>query len=689
MLPPVRREGLVVAGGAILAAAAVFLRAWAHPRHVLDLEGTFVSIAGRQLAHGHVRDFLGYQIDWYRGEPVVDGALSALGFLLFGDHLAAWLLVSLLWVVLGVLAAGTILRRLDNPVGAALIGVLVACGPLVLKDGLASNTVGHAATPVIVLLGMLPLLPRAARPPPGLRAGLLAGAIVGGAIWYQRTAVLAVPALLVVAGAGGRRVVFGSLLGLASFPILVLLNAALLMDVGGPRTGDGYGAVVHRALFGVEGGSVGDRAWLRALADPLGFGLQPLLNAPVPPDPSTAPSLPAKVQAWLWPVACVVGLVAACAPIRRDTLRRLALPLLALAWTAGYAMTEFEAEPTLFGLLEQKPAPAPSTSGTRYLIPCMFLWTAVLAQGLGRWWSDLPGRIVAAALAGVLAIGGLGAVRDVSRHPEATSAFATSLPFEYVGVYGRWIGPERRWHTQCDSDDPTCRAHHWRTLGATSEPSRRLREGPRIEFPIHFGDRPLPIPRQLAVLVEELQPTERERLFLAHGMGIEMARAAAGVPDADGMLELVARLRGVLRMLDPDAARAMAIGFVEHARVGSFGSIATPLGEELCAPLHGERRLCALLADVVEPAPMDEWLEKTSFLADVAASPAEEETLRLELLRGLGIRLGRVQPPGTWAGLTDGLSADRAAALQDGLAIGGRGRWRTTPSPQTPPWRHP
>jgi len=684
-----RRAGLLVGASSLLAAFAVFLRARAHPLHVLDLEGTFVSIAGRQLAHGHGRDFFGYQIDWYRGEPLVDGVLAALGFLAFGDSLMAWLWVSLLWVVLGVACVGALLRRLDNPVGALLFGVLVAAGPLLLKDGLASNTVGHAATPVLALIALLPLVRAPSQGPADWRRGALAGALMGFAIWYQRTAVLGVPALLLAGSVHGRAVLGASVAGLLSFPVLVLVNAGLLLDVGGRRAEEGFAAVVAKCLVGVEGGSTGDRSPLEALRDPMGFGIQPLLNAePRVGAPGALPRQGAltRLHGWLWPVAAVMGATAVAVSIgKRLRDPRWVLLALAVGWTLGYALTSFEAESTLFELAQQEPARAPSTSTTRYLIPSLLLWTAVVAQGLGQAWRHSAGRWVAGALGGLLVLGGaVTAASDLRPSPRAADAFASTLPFEYVGVYGHWVGPTRHLHTQCTSDDPTCRAHHLRALGAWGEPRLRVMES---------EPQGLALEEQLQVLADELDADERQRSFLAHGMGIDIARLSFSAPNGDVFVRRLQLLKGELGMMRAPDAEALSRGFAEHARVGSFMTdSATRIAALACPPGEPSPPLCPIVADAREPSTdvvqwiegLDPWARELS-----AGDPQHHQAIRHAMLRGLGTRLGRIHPPSTWEELAQPLDGAERAALLAGIATGARSRWRTAPTEQTPPWEHP
>ena len=692
-----RKQSLAVLVTWGVALTAILGRARAHPSHVLDLEGTFVAIAGRQLSQGHVRDFLGYQIDWYRGEPVIDGLLAALGFSLFGDHLMAWLLVSLIWVSLGVFAVATILRRLENPIGAVLFGALIACAPVLIKDGIASNTVGHAATPVLALLALLPLIPAPGRVPPAWKDGLLAGALMGGAIWYQRTAVLGIPALVLVASAGGRRVVASSLVGILAFPVLVSLNALLLLDVGGRRADGGFGEIIGKAFFGVEGGSTGDRAFMRSLLDPLGFGLQPLLNAVVATPPET-PELAGRVQAALWPWASIIALASvgrASGARWRDP--RWALPALAIAWTGGYAITSFEAEAGLFELLAADPTPAPSTSSTRYLIPCLFLWTAVTAQGLGQLAQGRT-RWLAGGLAGSLLVtGAMVSARDLRTDPEARDAFRMILPFDYVGVYGHWVGPTRSFHSSCTSADPICRAHHLRTLGAWQEPSLRIIEGEGHPS----------LAAQLDATAQELSTTPWQRSFIAHGMGIELAQITFSTSEDSEFLERLERMMNELRALSPADAIPMARGFAEKARVRTFMSrSATATAHLACAPLHGERLLCPILVDIQAPssdvmgwlAPHEPWLDELRRdlsvrggepMDDGATDDPVRDALRQALFRGLGSRLGSTHPPSEWPSLVEKVGEGDRDALRKGLAIGGRSRWRTRPTSDTPPWEHP
>lgn len=617
---------------------------------------------------------------------MLDGALSALGYSLFGDHLAAWLCVSLFWVALGVVAAATILRRLENPGGAVLVGLLIACGPLLLKDGLASNTVGHASTPVLALLGLLPLFPRSGRAPPGWRAGLLAGVVVGFAVWYQRTAVVAVPVLLLVASTWGRRVVLASLGGLVSFPLLVLLNAWILLDVGGRRADGQLFDVVRLALLGVEGGSTGERPWWRALADPLGFGLEPLLNAAVAGEPpATSQQLLPAVLGAVWPVLTVLGLGATLLTVRPATLRRLVFPALALGWTVGYAATSFEAEPTVFRLAEVDPPTGPTTSDARYLVPSVLLWTMVLAQGLGRWWHDLPLRWGAVALGGALAAGGLAvAARDVPPSSLARTAYAEVLPFDYVGVYGHWVGPTRRFHLSCSTRDPICRAHHLRTLGAWGEPSLRV-----------MGDLRRPaLVEQLTALVDETSAEPREAQFIAHGMGIEIANIVPTARSSEELLPHIARLHRELEEMPRGEAQALMRGLAEHAQVGQY-PLDVDAQAALCEPVFGLRTLCSMLAGHVRwegdlaawTADAGEFASKVAGGAGTTAKDVEE--IRLALLWGLGQRLGRSVPPVLWEALIAELDPVRARNLRDGLETGARGRWRSQPTVDTPAWKHP
>ena len=675
--------------GAFLAGLMVLLRGWAHPEHTLDLEGTFVAIAGRQLSQGHVADVAGYQIDWYRGEPLVDGALAALGFLAFGDHLLAWLWLTAGYVVVGALLASTLLRRLGNPVGAALFGFLLAlAAPVALHDGLASNTVGHAATPVWALLAALPLVPPEGKP--GWGRGLLGGALLGFAIWYQRTAVLAVPALAVLASVGGVRGLVGFGLGLSSFPLLVLGNAAVLQDVGGRRADDGFRAVVERSFFGVEGGNHGERNLLRQLMDPVGLGLERLLNAPAPREQLGWTRAPGRLLAQVWPLACLVGGGFVLRAGRGDRRRLLPL-LLALGWTLGYALTSFEAEPVLWDLVQSEESAAPTPSDTRYLIPSFVLWAWVLAAGLGSWRRDGPRPRLSLLLAGLLVLLGLPRIlAGLDRDPRAAAAWSASLPWEYVGVYGHWVGPTRHLHAECTRGDAICRAHHLRTLGAWGEPS----------LEVLGQDSERTVAGWYREATAELGAEGREARFVAHGMGIEIGTNAGPVVSPEDAADFVENVRDAAEDLPDEAAHALLMGVSERLRPRRWVPRAGEVLEALCASPStdaieedGERPLCASAAVFYAP---EDFVTPQRFAARLRVQASEDfdpEDAAVaipELMRGYGRLVGRQLPPDLWPA-ADGLDPALRGAWEDGLRTGGRIRWRIPEAELgvAEPWHHP
>ena len=134
--------------------AACLVRLLSHPAYFIDGEALITPTIGRELRHGHLLDAIHYQLIVYQGSLLVDGLLTGLGFLLFGDHLRAWQWLSLAYV-LGISVTGAWLLRKTGGTMAALSFLLLLAGtPFLVKDGMLAAIGGHTTGLLYALLAV-------------------------------------------------------------------------------------------------------------------------------------------------------------------------------------------------------------------------------------------------------------------------------------------------------------------------------------------------------------------------------------------------------------------------------------------------------------------------------------------------------------------------------------------------------
>ena len=276
--PGLRARSAGIAAGAVLtavAAVALLGRMFAHAAYLHDTESLMIPTVGRELLHGHTADWIHYQYEVYQGAILVDGALSALGFVLFGDQLLAWHWYSLLYLV-GIAVAGmAILRHSSGMAGALVFPMLLAAAPFLIKDGLITPMGHHATGPFFALAALAVALGGRGRGPDGsgprtLTVGraFAAGLVLGVGCWYMRTVIAAAPALALAVLPGGRRALGAAAAGFMAYPILTGINCWFFTQHVDPYTEWGFWTTL--------GASMASPRALAAAVDPVSKSMEAL-----------------------------------------------------------------------------------------------------------------------------------------------------------------------------------------------------------------------------------------------------------------------------------------------------------------------------------------------------------------------------------------------------------------------------
>lgn len=670
----------------LLPLLATWWRGFAHPVVTLDLECTFVANVGRVVRHGHLADIAAYQIDFWRGVPLIDGALAALGFLLFGDHLLAWHAVTFVYLAVTTALGMAILRRTSGDAAAVLFPILLAVAPFLVRDGLISGLAGHThALAFVMLATWLTLRAADAEERPGVPWGaVLAGAAFGLGMFYQRSVLAIAPALFVLLRPRGWRSLFAFGAGTLLLPLLMVANTAAILESGTSKGENGFLSMLRLVISGISGAP---EAWSAGkVFDVFGVGWGSILFAPEQGTLADGPRLPGSALGHLWTLVWIGGAIGAVALARRSD-RGMSVALAPLLLAGGYAiayvLAPFRVEPAVLELIASRQPLMPTVSDVRYIVPVFVLWTLVAAHTLGGLVGE-PNRAgrIARRLAWILVGGGiLLTLHDALSAGASPSVYGEVLPYRFADTYDAWDGPPPDTHLACDSDDPVDRAHHWRALGQGLVRSMEyIDPSQRPDDALDFEE---------LVAGADLGP--RAQQFVAHGMGRESAEASF-VLEQERWPDLLRALRRDAEALGPVNGEAFLVGVTDVDRLAAVGSTPEEAAAALCAPTSwGTRPLCPLLAWRA-PLHLDSRsLPNPEVVTRWAQDVDPNDAIRSEIVRGIGMRYGYLVPPSLRAeeALQPWSPADRAV-LRDGMARGGRTRWQGEgPLDQQPPWQVP
>ncbi len=693
-----------------------FYARWlAHPVHTRDVEHAMVATAGREWLHVdllHPLDFATYQLMPHQGCFLIDGALAALGFALFGEHYLAWLWISLLYVAVLSVSATALLRMAAGPAAGIVVPALLAASPFLLKDGMLANVGGHSTGAVmsIAALALAALAARRCGPrgapaaPGGLIAALLAGAVVGLGAYYVRSAVLVLPAMAVVLLGSGRRAWLALFCGLLVLPALYGANVGLQHHALQTHARDGtQGAPGPRealrnvTLLPVDPGA-GEASPVGKIGDVTGVGVLPYLFAqpasprahPIPRAATRTPASLIWYAAWLF--AAVTSAVIALRWLRgqrkgdRERGRLLlALPVLGLAYAAGYVFGPGQAELPLAAGLESWRLPAPIPTHLRYLAPLLVIGLALVAQGLvlDRSLALSRERLTRAwlPLAVVLLAGTGAAAVDLWVERAPGDAASRLLPYNYLQLYSKGRGPGSGQLASSHTDDPISRGVHLRTLAAYA----RRTNAEIVATPGHEV-------WTVDSIASDHDLGPGERLFVAHGLGtflgsawhgseggwdrvqlLDTAEAAAGamIP-----VEGEAYRRGVLRTFDRECGKKGDVeGLVDRYCASPTTSVCTLAGR------------CLLDWNGLHP-PADPMALFGEAGSAVARQP---EPVVREIVRGAGWSLGPRHPPSSLLEADlDPWEPGLRETFTDGWRTGASSTWRW-PEADFParPWYQP
>lgn len=626
-------------------------RLQAHAWYLHDTESLMVPTVGRELAHGHWGDWIHYQYNLYQGGILVDGALSGLGFALFGDHLLAWKWYALAYALGIALAGMAILRRTSGWPAALALPVLLATAPFVLKDGLITPA-GHHVSGTFYALLALAIALGGRRPDdegtgpgrPGFARGLLAGLVLGLGSVYMRPVVSAGPAVALVLLWGGWRPLLGLALGCLSMPALVALGAWTL--AAGVSPYDQWGALdTFRAALWAPRAEPAPQEHFAKLMEALSPPLRPTLFAQPLSRSAEAWALRDiyTVAAHLWSGAWVAtpalltGVFAWLASRREPArARRLAwgtgtLLVLAAGYAATYVASPFRVDEGLVELANN--GLAPGLSGPRYVLPVYICLTLGLAHLAGLAWQHRRLRVLGVALILLVAVpGAWAAIVDQVVDADDRSEVAELHPYEYFKMFGPHRGPPPEVHLGCKTVDPVSRANHLRAAGWMRQPS-----------PLGLA-RDSRLTRQiLDQMAREWGLDAQERRFVAHGMGIGLADALHSVQGirVAGLGEVARR---VTDDLGPADGEAFAAGFVAGFPVDQLNELDEQTRAWTCAATSwGTRPLCRLAGRRF--AQSDLRLlpdDPAQLLVDPSTLPAGPEAA--DLVFGVGAELARANP---------------------------------------------
>lgn len=241
------RSSSLIAVGAVLLAGVVraggdVLRFAAEPGRYRDGEELLSAASGLFLWHtGAWSHLLDLQYKAFCGGCTVHSMTAAAVLGLGGDSFRLWKLVPLLWSLAQIPLAFLALRavfpgRQGVMAGFAALGLL-ALPPLGASDAGLMAWGNHAESGVFVL-GALALVPKAGG------SWVWAGLAAGLGVWFCRTTAYVLPALFLLAGRAGPRLLFGLLAGMSPILLPAARGEVGAYDVG--LTGSGWVEIASR-----------------------------------------------------------------------------------------------------------------------------------------------------------------------------------------------------------------------------------------------------------------------------------------------------------------------------------------------------------------------------------------------------------------------------------------------------------
>lgn len=639
------------------------LRLVGHARYLHDYESLMVPTTGRELGHGHWGDWDFYVYNLYQGGILVDGGLSALGFAVFGDHELAWKWYALAYAV-GIAAAGmAILERTAGAAAAIAFPLLLAASPFLLKDGLVTPAGHHSSAVFFALLTVAVAVrwkPRGGGseatpgvPPtrgPGVGHGLAAGLVLGVGVWYSRTTVAVLPAVVVALAPGGWRALLGLGLGCLCLPGIGGVESWLITRDGAALAEQGFGQTFGQLMWDIRSKPEAPEVAAK-LGEALSVAVHPLLFAqPTAGASAVSPTHPVFASAGaIWSAAWAVTLplllaIAGGAAARRRSGPADGAASTAVAWgtalvlliPAGYVATyvasPFRVDPALAEVLRSGGAP-PGISAPRYLLPGFLGLTLGLAHVVGLLWRRRSARPLAVLLLATVALpGAVAAGIDWGRDRDRPSELGELRPFHYHKLFGPGRGPSAEVHLACREGDSLSRANHLRTAGWL-----------RLRSPWELAERPTLVAELLEETRVEASLSAAELGFVAHGMGLGLGDVTHS--DAEVELgDLVVLARAVASELGPESSAAFLSGFTASVPMSRVRALDDPTVATFCGPdSPSDQPLCVLLGHRFADAELEAVPRFPEGLFTVLLGGRLEEPIGEALVRGAG-RAARSTP---------------------------------------------
>jgi len=590
------KRPLAAAGWCLLVFLPVLtglLRLVGHPGAFFDGEASIPATIGRELHLCGADLVFHYQVVAYQGSLVLDSLLSSAGYALFGDHLLAWHVVPLLWLLLASVAGTWLLHRSVGPAGAVAWPLLLATAPFVVRDGLVSGIGAHAAGPGwgLAALAVAVAIDRDRRRSWAIAA--VAGAVLAFGTWHVRSAALAGPAVVLLCARGGWRAVGGLFGGLLLFPLLIAGNLYGLLD-GTFWAGAEPGKVLARIVL-PGGQEVEHRSLLDKAGEAFGWRLGHLLfmqpmdwQGPAPVRPGSGPVGRLVTVCWSLGLASLVGVAGLFWRRGGGDERRALVPVLGvialvMAWPLAYLVRDFTVEQSVLALLEgfEPGTPGPTISAMRYLVPIYVCVLLGLAAAVGLTWRGRWGRVLGlAVVAPPLLLGGWFGATDWLWDRDAPGLFDELDPFFYPGIAlpGRVPPPEV--HLRCLGEDPSSLRYHVQALARTSSRGLGpLENEPEVEGQALMGT--------IVAAGDRLGPDGR--LLMARTFGRSIGEEARGRPTERRAEGVRAALEAWTR-IEPAFAAAWFAGFVDGFDPELSSLDRARQLEALCAPLTSPGR---------------------------------------------------------------------------------------------------
>jgi hypothetical protein len=627
---------------------ALLLRLWGHAGYLHDSESLMVPTVGREIGHGHWREAIFYQYNLTQGGILIDGGLAGLGFEVFGDHLLAWKWYALAYAAAGTVFGMIILKRTAGAAAAVVWPLLLMAAPFVLKDGLLTPA-GHHSTGFVWALGALAVALGGSAEKPSWQRGLLAGALLGVAMFYMRTAVSAGPAVAIALLRGGWKPLIASGVGTLAFPALAVWNTSAFVAAVSPYKEWGFQQTFATLLGAPRAESVLIEYGPK-VSEALSWRLKHIVfaQAPLPqggPEPMALMESAGIAWSAAWSVTPVLVLVLTGLLLinrKRDPqgAARLwgtaVIAALAAGYLATYVASPFRIDPFLL----DPPAGtvyAPGSSGPRYLVPPWLALSVAMAHVLGMTLQDRWLRFPAAlALGGLLVLGLGSAGADVWNHREPPGTWSTLQPFAYPKMFGPHRGPAQEVHASCSRGDPISRANHLRAAGWFRKPS--LEELLRDT-----------IGRQDAVtqMQADHPMTQDELAFVIEGFGLGFADALHSADRETIVRAIDATVRGAngqpIRAHGDAFLQGFASGFPEDQLTENLNK---SFVDRACQPTrHGDiQPLCARIGGAVIRVPIAHLPDLPHDLYENFPTELLDGPVGPDLLRGAGRRLARSCP---------------------------------------------